>query len=45
VKKGVLYFFGIAALFIVVSRATGAGTLITSSFNGASTLERTLQGR
>jgi hypothetical protein len=44
-KTAVKYFFGIALVFIVASRATGAGTLITDTFNGASNLQRTLQGR
>lgn len=44
-KTGLKYFFGIAALFILASHATGGGQLISSTFNGASNLQRTLQGR
>jgi hypothetical protein len=44
-KKALVYIAVLTGLFILVSNASGSGTLITDSVTGASGFEKTLQGR
>lgn len=44
-KKGVVYGAVLIALYIGVSNATGAGTLITDATSGTTSLVKTFQGR
>lgn len=39
------YGFALTALYILAANATNAGKVITSSANGISGIEKTLQGR
>jgi hypothetical protein len=44
-KKGLFYVAVLTGLYIVASRATNAGTLITDTANGGAKFVSTLQGR
>jgi hypothetical protein len=44
-RKFVFYAFGAIALYLVVTHATGAGTLITDTTSGGSRLVSAFQGR
>jgi hypothetical protein len=43
--KVLKYLAVLAGIVIVVNHYTGAGTLVTDTFNGASSLDKTVQGR
>lgn len=45
VRQFARYFAGLVGLFIVVSNASGFGTLIKEGANGAQGFTKTLQGR
>jgi hypothetical protein len=45
IKKGLGYFTGLVALYIVVQQTSNTGRVITDGANGFSTVTRTLQGR
>jgi hypothetical protein len=44
-NKALKYFAVLVGTYIVVSKATGAGTLLTKGAAGASQFTKTLQGR
>lgn len=44
-KKGMGYFTGLVALYLVVANSSGAGKVMTDGANGFSTVTKTLQGR
>ena len=44
-RKALGWGAGLIALYLVVANATGFGTDVTQSANGASTVAKTLQGR
>ena len=44
-RKFLLYGFGAIGLYLVVTHATGAGTLITDTTSGTSRLVSAFQGR
>ncbi len=44
-KKLILYSFGAIALYLVVTHATGAGTLISDTTKGGASVVSAFQGR
>ena len=44
-RKVILYSFGAIALYLLVSHASGAGTLISDSTKGGASLVTAFQGR